>query len=129
MDRRLFLLVSLALGGCATLARAPAGPPLAMAELEPLYAVAAGPDGLRIAAASQGCTAKGDLTFYVERRGGKVSVAFARRHVDACKADGRTEIDFSWQELGLDPGVTVFLLNPLGGLSAPSMRSRRSLRP
>ena len=26
-------------------------------------------------------------------------------------------------------GVTVFLLNPLGGLSAPSMRSRRSLRP
>lgn len=114
MDRRGFVLAVLALGGCATVG-APSAPPEPLAELEPLLAVRSGPDGLTIRAASGGCTARGDFTFYVERRAGTASLAFARRHVDVCKTPGTTEIAFTWAELGLDPRAPVFILNPLRG--------------
>src|SRR5438270_13235405 len=104
MNRRLFVLASLALGGCATVGVAPAGPPAPPAELEPLYAAIAGREALTIRVGSNGCTAKPDFTFYLERRAGAATVAFARRHVDACKsfAMGQAEIAFTWAELGLD---------------------------
>ena len=121
MTRRLFLLASLALGGCATVGVAPAGPPAPLAELEPLYSAVAGRDGLTILVGSNGCTAKGDFTFYVERRAGTAAIAFARKHVDACKsfAQGRTEIAFSWAELGVASRAGVFLLNPLTAGTGP----------
>jgi hypothetical protein len=123
MTRRLFLLASLALGGCATVGVTPAGPPAPLAELEPLYSAVSDRDGLKIQVNSNGCTAKGDFAFYVERRGGAASVAFARRRVDACKsfAIGRTEIAFSWAELGLEPRAPVFLLNPLTAWTGPGV--------
>jgi hypothetical protein len=124
MNRRLFLLAALALGGCATaggppVALAPARGPLA--ELEPLYSAQAGRDGLTIQVASNGCTAKPDFAFYVERRAQGVTLAFGRKHVDACKssAQGRTELAFTWQELGLSPRTPVFLLNPLAAVTWP----------
>lgn len=114
MDRRCFVLAALALGGCATL-RAPAVASGPLAELEPLYAAQAGTEGLTIRLASSGCTAKPDLTFYVERRAGAVTVAFARRHLDICKTGaGQAEVVFTWAELGLEPRTPVFLLNPVG---------------
>jgi len=119
MNRRLLLLAALALGGCATLPRRPpvaarAGP---LAELEPLYSAQAGEDALVIAVVSHGCTTKADFTFYVERRGGTAALAFARRHVEGCRAPlaGAVELAFTWAELGLDPRTPVFLLNPLLG--------------
>lgn len=122
MDRRLFLLAALALAGCVTVrppAVAPSGAPYA--ELEPLYSATAGRDGLTLAVASSGCTAKADFVFYVERRGGTVAVAFARKRLDTCRsfAMGRTEIAFPWSELGLDPREPVFLLNPVTGWTGP----------
>jgi hypothetical protein len=122
MDRRLFLFAALALAGCAT-----AGPPPAAlsgapyAELEPLYAAVAGRDALTITVASNGCTARPDFAFYVERRGGTVAIAFARKRVDTCKsfAMGRTELAFPWAELGLDPRTPVFLLNPVTAWTGP----------
>ncbi len=115
MDRRVFLLATLALGGCATVAPPPAGPgPLP--ELEPLYAVEAGRDGLTIRVASAGCTARPDFVVFVDRRAGLASVAFARQHVDVCKAaPGQAEVAFTWAELGLAPRTPVFLLNPIAG--------------
>ena len=113
MNRRLFLLASLALGGCATMAPPPSGPPIPLAELEPLYSAVAGPEALTIRVASNGCTAKPDFAFYVERRAGTAALAFGRRRVDVCKAAGQTEIAFTWAELGLDPKAPVFLLNPV----------------
>ena len=119
MNRRLFVLAALALGGCATVG-APSAPPAPMAELEPLIAAATGPDGLTIRLASGGCTTRPDLAFYVERRAGTVAVAFARKHVDSCKsAPGEAQIAFSWAELGLEPRTPVFILNPIAPLARP----------
>jgi hypothetical protein len=115
MDRRCFVLAALALGGCATVAP-PAAAPGPLAELEPLYAAEAGREGLTIRVASGGCTARPDFAFYVERRAGSVSVAFARRHVDVCKtAPSRAEVAFTWAELGVEPRTPLFLLNPMAG--------------
>jgi hypothetical protein len=117
MDRRVFLLAALALGGCAT-----AGPPAriapapgALAELEPLYSAQAGRDALTIRVAANGCTAKADFAFYVERRGDAVTLAFGRKRVDPCKSFvmGHADLAFTWEELGLAPRASVFLLNPL----------------
>lgn len=117
MDRRLFVLSAFALGGCASLGSPPSGAaaPAALGELEPLYGAEAGRDGLTLRVKSTGCTAKADFTFYVERRGGTVTVAFARRQVETCKGAvaAAAEIAFSWEELGLSPRTPVFLLNPL----------------
>jgi hypothetical protein len=114
MDRRCFVLAALALGGCATVGTPSTSAPGPLGELEPLFDAMAGREGLTIRVASAGCTARPDFAFYVERRAGAVSVAFARRHVDVCKAaPGQTEITFSWAELGVVPGTPVFLLNPM----------------
>ncbi len=97
MNRRLFVLASLALGGCATVAAPPVFAPAPLAELEPLYAAVASRDALIIRVASNGCAAKPDFTFYVERRGGAVTIAFARKRVDMCRsfAMAQQEMSFS----------------------------------
>ena len=117
MNRRLFVLAALALGGCATLKPAVAPAPGPLAELEPLYSAQAGEDALVIRVVSHGCTAKADFAFYVERRAGAVTLAFARKHVEGCKAPlpSATQLAFTWAEMGLDPHGPVFLLNPLVG--------------
>ncbi len=123
MNRRLFILAAFALGGCATVAAPPrvATGPRTFGELEPLYAAQAGREGLTIRVGSNGCTDRADFAFYVERRGDGVAVAFARKHVDACKsfAQGSTELAFTWEELGLAPRTPVFLLNPVTAWTGP----------
>jgi hypothetical protein len=123
MNRRLFVLAALALAGCASHGPAPRLVPadVALAELEPLYAARGGPDGLAIEVGSNGCTAKADFTFYVERRGKVVTLSFARRRLDSCKslAIGKTEIVFTWDELGVPRGEQVFLLNPVVAWTGP----------
>jgi len=121
MDRRLFLLTVLALGGCASApspASAPGGP---LGELESLYAADAGREAIVIQVGSNGCTAKDDFVFHVERRGGTVTLAFARRRLDPCKsfAMGRAALAFSWAELGIEPRTPVFVLNPLTAWTGP----------
>ena len=122
MDRRVFLAAALALAGCASapppiLAPAGAGLP----ELEPLYRAEAGRDGLTISVASNGCTAKADFAFYVERKGEALTLAFGRKRVDTCKsfAMGRADLTFTWDELGVAPRTPVFLLNPLLAWTGP----------
>ncbi len=121
MNRRLFLAASLALGGCATTGVAPSGPPAPLAELEPLYSAVAGKEALTLRVASNGCTAKADFAFYLERRAGTVAIAFARKKVDVCRsfAMGKAEIAFTWTELGLDARTPVFLLNPVTAWTGP----------
>lgn len=124
MNRRLFVLTALALGGCATVAAPPAiaPAPQGFAELEPLYSARAGREALTIRVSSNGCTAKADFAFYVERHGDEVTLAFGRKHVDPCRsfAMGQTELTFSWEELGLGSRTPVFLLNPLTAWTGPS---------
>ena len=123
MNRRLFLVAALALGGCATTAEPPAVAPAsaALGELEPLYSAQAGRQALTIRVSSNSCTAKADFAFYVERRGEAVTLAFGRKRIDPCKsfAMGQTELSFSWEELGLAPTTPVFLLNPLTAWTGP----------
>jgi hypothetical protein len=122
MNRRLFVLAAVALSGCAT-----AAPPLVspdatgLSELEPLYRADARRDALTISVASNGCTAKADFAFYVERKGEAVTLAFGRKRLDTCQsfAMGRTDLTFTWAELGVTPGTPLFLLNPLLGWSGP----------
>jgi hypothetical protein len=117
MTRRPLILAVLALlGGCAVgppAVLAPAG--AGFAELEPLYLARAGRDSLIIAVASNGCTAKADFAFYLDRRAGAATLAFGRRRLDTCQsfAQGKTELSFGWDELGVERGAPVFLLNPL----------------
>ena len=130
MNRRLVLLSVLALAGCASV---PPGPPVVppvvapaaepLQELEPLYAAVAGRDGLAIQVSSNGCTAKADFAFYLERRGEAVTLSFARRRLDTCKsfAMGKTELVFTWAELGVAPRTPVFLLNPLIAWTGPGL--------
>ena len=122
MNRRLFLLAALALSGCATVpptVLAPAGS--ALSELEPLYRAEAGRKALTISVASNGCTAKADFAFYVERKGEAVTLAFGRKRLDTCRsfAVGRTDLVFTWAELGLPTQTPVFLLNPLLAWTGP----------
>ena len=123
MNRRLFLVAALALGGCATTREPPAIAPAsaALGELEPLYSAQAGRQALVIRVASNGCTAKADFAFYVERRGEAVTLAFGRKRVDPCKsfAMGHAELTFTWEELGLAPRTPVYLLNPLTAWTGP----------
>jgi hypothetical protein len=121
MNRRLFVLASLALGGCASVGVTPAGPPAPLAELEPLYSAVAGREALTIRVASNGCTARPDFSFFVERRAGTIALAFARKRVDTCKsfAMGQTELAFTWAELGVDPKAGVLVLNPLVAWTGP----------
>lgn len=121
MNRRLFLLASLALAGCASAPRRLTPADTALQELEPLYAAVAGPDGLTITVGSSGCTAKADFAVYVERKGGVVTLSFGRRRLDTCRtvAMGRTELPFTWVELGVSARTPVFLLNPLSAWTGP----------
>jgi hypothetical protein len=122
MNRRLFILAAMALGGCATVSAPKLSPaPRAYGELEPLYSAQAGRDALTIQVGSNGCTAKADFAFYVERRGEAVTLAFGRKRVDPCKsfAQGKTALSFSWEELGLAPRGPVVLLNPLAAWTGP----------
>jgi hypothetical protein len=122
MNRRVLLLAALALCGCATTAPSVVAPPAGtLSELEPLYRADAGRETLTISVASTGCTTKADFAFYVERRGEAVTLAFGRRRLDTCRsfAMGRTELTFTWAELGVAPRTPVFLLNPLLAWTGP----------
>jgi hypothetical protein len=123
MNRRLFLAAALALAGCATVPAQRTLTPAetALGELEPLYAATAGREAITISVPSNGCTAKADFAFYVERKGQAVTLAFGRRKLDTCKsfAMGKTELSFTWAELGLAPRTPVFLLNPLVAWTGP----------
>lgn len=111
---------ALALAGCATTARQakPRGEP---SELEPLYAVTAGREGLVVRAASNGCTRKEDFAFYVDRTRDLPTLLFGRRRLDTCKsfAAGHADLVFSWSELGLAPAAPFSLLNPLTAFPGP----------
>lgn len=123
MNRRLLLMAGLALlSGCAT-----AAPPVlnpakdAHPELESLYSAVAGREALVIQVASNGCTQKGDFAFYVERKGPATTLSFARKRLDQCRsfAMGKTQLSFTWAELGLADREPVFLLNPLAAWTGP----------
>jgi hypothetical protein len=122
MNRRAFVLAALALSGCASggvRVIAPAGS--GFSELESLYRADAGREALTISVASNGCTAKADFAFYVERKGGAVTLAFGRKRIDSCKsfAMGKTDLTFTWAELGVPARTQVFLLNPLTAWTGP----------
>ncbi|WP_293678060.1 hypothetical protein [uncultured Phenylobacterium sp.] len=121
MNRRLFVLSALALSGCAT--GAPSVRPAAsgLAELEAIYRADAGREAIVISVASNGCTAKADFAFYLERTGPTTTLAFGRRRIDTCRsfAMGRTDLTFTWAELGVALPSAVFLLNPLTPWTGP----------
>lgn len=121
MNRRLFVLSALALGGCATAAPSVRPAPAPLAELEPLFRADAGREAIVISVSSNGCTAKADFAFHVEQQGGSTTLAFARRRIDSCKsfAMGRTDLSFTWAELGVAPRSPVFLLNPVMAWTGP----------
>ncbi len=124
MNRRVVLLAGLGLlSGCATAPAVVAPSAATHPELEALYAAVAGREALAIQVASNGCTRKDDFVFYVDRKGMAPTVSFARKRLDQCRsfAMGKTELRFTWAELGLEPRATVFLLNPVTAWTGPGV--------
>lgn len=122
MNRRLLILAGLGLlAGCAARPSALTPAEAAHPELESVYSVVAGREALTIQVASNGCTQKDDFTFYVERKGPASTISFARKRLDQCQsfAMGKTELRFTWAELGLESSAPVFLLNPLAAWTGP----------
>ena len=124
MNRRDLLvgLGALTLSSCATPPPAPlpvaVSPGAGPAELEAIYGVTAARDTVTVRVASNGCTTKADFAFFVERKNGATTVAFARRKVDTCRTvrAGHADLEFSLAELGLAPDTPVFVLNPFSGI-------------
>ena len=118
MNRRLLILASLGLlAGCATVV-----PSLStLGELEPLYSANAERDGIVIRVSSNGCTKKEDFAFFVERKGGEVTLSFGRKRLDRCQsfAMGHTDLSFSYAELGVEPRGPFFVLNPFVAWTGP----------
>ena len=115
MDRRVFILSALALIGCAAGTPGVRAADAVLAELEPIYRVDARREAIVISVASNGCTRRDDFTFHVETKGQATTLAFARKRLDTCQsfAMGRTDLTFTWEELGVAPRTPVALLNPL----------------
>jgi len=120
MHRRALLLGGLLAAGCgwvvtprAQTANAEAGLEL----LEPIYAVSATPTGLSVRIATNGCTTKSDLAFYVRHSDSQTTIAFGRRQAERCKPRsapaGQVDLAFSYVELGVAPGTPLAVLNPL----------------
>ena len=121
MNRRAFLIAgALLLSGCAT-ARVAAPPGAGFELLEPVYTVSTDRNVLAIRVASNGCTTKEDFAFFVEKTPAGARVAFGRKRLDTCRtfAQGRVELTFTWEELGLDGKAGVFLANPLAPWTGP----------
>ena len=74
-----------------------------------------------ISVSSNGCTAKADFAFHVARSGEATTLAFGRKRLDTCKsfAMGKTDLSFTWAELGVAPRTPVVLLNPLAAWTGP----------
>ncbi|MBA4012050.1 MAG: hypothetical protein C0481_09320 [Phenylobacterium sp.] len=124
MNRRLVLLAGLGLlTGCATAPAVVMPSAATHPELEAVYSAIAGRDALTLQVASNGCTRKDDFAFYVDRKGLAPTVSFARKRLDQCRsfAMGKTELRFTWAELGLEPRATVFLLNPVTAWTGPGL--------
>ena len=116
MNRRSLLLIAgttLLLAGCATRA-VYSSPDAGMVELEPLIAASVVTDSLTIRVMSNGCTAKDDFAWFVERKANRYAVAFGRKKIDACRAMARpVDLTFGFAELGLPRGAAVAVVNPL----------------
>lgn len=116
LSRRFLLAGTLALAGCASLPRPQAWPSTGpFPELEAVRSVRITPRELSVEMASRGCAEPPDLAFFVERRDGVATVAFARRRVQTCRGapGGWLEVAFSREAMGLKPDEPVFVLNPL----------------
>lgn len=122
MNRRGLLLGfgALTLAGCAATGR-PSAVRADPSELEPLYAVNAGREGLIVRAASNGCTRREDFAVYVDRTRDLPTLLFGRKRLDTCKsfAAGHADLVFTWGELGLEPAAPFSLLNPLAAFPGP----------
>ncbi|AAK24479.1 hypothetical protein [Caulobacter vibrioides] len=116
-SRRVFMwtLAALSLAGCATLptlSTPEAGE--TWPELEPLLSVTPGREGLSIRVRSQGCAAKSDFVFRVDRDRGRAVVAFARRRLETCRgAKGEATLSFSYVDLGLSARDRIVVANPI----------------
>jgi hypothetical protein len=99
------LLTALLLAGSANAFTVP--------DIEPVYGVSVGKDGVTVRVAGA-CSKKSDLTVAVGKTPPRPLLLIARKHAEDCQtAPGQAEIVYSLQELGLKPGQTFSLANPL----------------
>jgi hypothetical protein len=120
MDRRALLAAGLAAAGALAMGSQalPQPRPPGLEVLEPLYAVNASARRLTIRVGTRGCTAKDDFSFLVDRRPGEPpQIAFGRRRAEDCRPRKarlrQVDIAFTYEELGLEPGAPVVVLNPI----------------
>ncbi|MDR7230178.1 hypothetical protein J2X45_001259 [Caulobacter sp. BE264] len=108
-------LAALSLAGCATLPTlSTPEPDETWPELEPLLSVTPGREALAIRVRSQGCAAKADFVFRVDRKRGRAVVAFARRRLETCRGPkGEATLAFSYAELGLSARDRIVVANPI----------------
>ncbi len=105
----------------------PAAPVAPPPELEAIRAVTIGRRGVTVRLVSHGCTRKGDIAYFVERKAGVTTLAFGRKRIEMCGRGrpGETTLDFAFKDLGIDPDEPVVVLNPLLAAKAPVRAVRR----
>lgn len=117
VSRRGFVLsgATMSLAGCAAAPVRLAGAPAERwPGLEPLLGVNAGASGLTLRVRSNGCAAKADFVFRVDRQAGQAVVAFARRRLETCKGTpSAADLAFSYEELGLTRADRIVIANPV----------------
>jgi hypothetical protein len=90
----------------------------------PVHAVSAGAQGVTVRVPSPGCSLqKADLTVAVGKTERGPMLLIARKHPDAvreCRANlGPTDITWSYEDLGLQPGQPFTVANPLTADTGP----------
>lgn len=83
--------------------------------LEPLLGSMTSLDGVHIQVRSRGCTWKNSFVVQKERSGSVTAVTFVRIDFDPCLAlfQYGTEIDYTYEELGLRPNENFIIRNPM----------------
>jgi hypothetical protein len=92
-----------------------AGPALAQGPLMPLYSVSVTASGVAVHVPADSCAHKSDFTVAVLKRDPQSMVLITPKRAQSCGlvGPGHTELTYSLEELGLQPGERFTLGNPL----------------
>ena len=92
---------------------APQGPSEPLGVVEPVYGAAVAGDVAVVRVSTNGCTRKSDLTPHLSRGAGKAILTVRRTQADTCNQPAQLSLQWTFEELGLEPGAMLQVANPV----------------